>query len=121
MPLFLPPQPGPPGPPGGGATTLAVVGVGVGDSPYNVPATGVDAILVDTSGGAVDINLGAAASNDGRILRIKDVAGNAEANNITIHANGADTIDQNASFVMDVDEMAIDVVAKGSTNVNHVF
>jgi hypothetical protein len=61
-------------------------------SPY--PVLQSDAVLyVDTSGGSVEIDLKPSASRAGLPLTIKDVTGNAAANNITIKPSGAETID----------------------------
>jgi hypothetical protein len=49
-------------------------------------------ILINTSGGAIELTLGAVASNNGRVLTIVDYTGNADANNITIKANGSELI-----------------------------
>ncbi len=85
------------------------------DSPYTV-ASDDDVILVDTSAGAVTINLGAVASNSGRRLQIKDTGGNAATNNITIDPDGSETIDNQSTYVMDENLFAIDIVCDGSEN-----
>lgn len=60
------------------------------DSPYTV-AAGDNVIFVNTSGGAVTINLPAVAGARGRMLTIKKRTG--DANAITLDPNGAETID----------------------------
>lgn len=73
-----------------------------GMSPYTVLPT--DTVLyVDTAGGAITINLQAAASRNGVPLSIKDVTGHANANNITITPNGAETIDTLAMLPINAD------------------
>ena len=71
-----------------------------GDSPYSVVAS--DYIIgVDTSGGAVQINLQAAATaGAGRMLIIKDTKGTAGTNNITIEPNGSEKIDRQLNMII---------------------
>ncbi len=70
----------------GGTTVTA------GMSPYSLSNS--DSVLyVDTSGGAVTILLSASASRNDEPLSIKDVTGNAAANNITITPIAGETID----------------------------
>lgn len=57
-------------------------------SPY-APTAADTFLLVDTTEGAVEIDLALAASRTGVELTIKDVAGNAAVNNITIKPQGA--------------------------------
>lgn len=62
------------------------------NSPYAALTT--DAFLmVDTTGGPVEIDLTIAAARNGASLSIKDYKGNAAVNNITIKPSGAETID----------------------------
>lgn len=76
--------------------------IGIAQSPYLAQLN--DSILyVDTSGGAVVINLQTAASRILRPLTIKDVSGNANANNITINPNGAETIEGLAPLKVNAD------------------
>lgn len=76
-------------------TPQAITGtpVAFAQSPYPVKATADLVLYVDTSGGAVEIDLPASAARLGLPLTIKDVTGNAASNNITIKPNGAETID----------------------------
>ena len=67
-------------------------------SPYSVGATDF-ILLCDVTGGAITVNLPAAASNDGRSLIIKNTAG-AIQTNVTVTANGAETIDGNNSITL---------------------
>lgn len=71
-------------------------------SPYTVPVTATF-LAVDTSGGPITINLGAASARAGVPLTIKDVTGNAAANNITINRAGADTIEGLTAISVNVD------------------
>ena len=71
-------------------------------TPYAV--TPADTLLwVDTSGGAITITLPAAATRLGKALEIKDITGNANANNISIVPNGAETIDGLAPMIINTD------------------
>jgi hypothetical protein len=71
-----------------------------GDSPYAVLDS--DYIIgVDTTAGAVEIDLQAGATaGTGRMLIIKDVGGNAGTNNITIDPNGTEKIDGQSTLVI---------------------
>lgn len=93
----------------GGSITPTVVTVGM--SPYT-PLVTDQLLLVDTSGGAVTINLTASASRSGAALEIKDATGNADANNITVNRNGAETIDGLTSVPMDSKFIAIKFAPK---------
>ena len=70
---------------GGTSITVAL-------SPYT-PTNADTMLYVDTSGGPVTILLQASADRNGIPISIKDVTGNAAANNITIKPSGAETID----------------------------
>ena len=60
------------------------------DSPYTVVAT--DSVLVcDTTGGAITVNLPAAADVPGQQLTVKKVSGGVNA--VTLDGNGAEEID----------------------------
>jgi hypothetical protein len=61
-------------------------------SPYQVLQTDT-AIYIDTSGGAVEIDLQPGINRLGVPITIKDVTGHANTNNITIKPNGSDTVD----------------------------
>ncbi len=85
-----------------------------GDSPYSVVAS--DYIIgVDTSGGAVQINLQAASSaGTGRMLIIKDIKGTAGANNITIEPNGSEFIDRQANLIIAANSGSVMLFCDGS-------
>ena len=67
-------------------------------SPY-VPVSNDAFIQVDVAS-PFTINLPTAASRSGFPLRIKDTSGAANTNNITINANGSDTVEGHASIVI---------------------
>ncbi|XUM21075.1 hypothetical protein ACRAVF_27315 [Bradyrhizobium oligotrophicum S58] len=74
------------------AGTLTTRVVTAAMSPY-APAASDSVLLVDTTGGAVEIDLTLAALRVGFPLTIKDYLGNAAANNITIKPSGAELVD----------------------------
>lgn len=69
-------------------------------SPYTVLPTD-RVLLVNTSGGAVTINMMAAAARGGLDLTVKDDTGNAAANPISVVRNGAETIDGLTTYPID--------------------
>lgn len=62
------------------------------NSPYAVKPTDL-VIYVNTSGGPIELDLGAAAPRGGMPLVIKDITGNANANNVTVKPVVGETID----------------------------
>lgn len=80
----------------------AIVETPVSASPHTVVA-GENFLAVDTSGGAITINLQAALARSGVPLVVKDVSGNASTNNITIVPNGVETIEGLSSLTLNVD------------------
>lgn len=86
------------------ATALTLLGqqlygtTSVTATPY-VPVTTDSLLLVDVASASV-INLPTAASRNGYPLAIKDTSNDAYARNITINANGGDTIEGSASLVI---------------------
>lgn len=86
-----------------------------GDLTINPASTFVH-ISVDTGTGAHTITLpSAAAVAAGRIYVIKDAASNANVNPITIATQGGDTLDGEASYLMDSADGAIMVIGNGAT------
>jgi hypothetical protein len=75
-------------------TPQAIAGTSVNSasSPY-LPLITDTVLYVDTSGGAIEIDLAPSAARNGLALTVKDVTGNAATNNITIKPNGSETID----------------------------
>lgn len=81
---------------------IASTSVTVANSPY-VPLATDTTLYVDTTGGAVIINLRPAAERIGVPLTIKDVGGAASTNNITINPNGAETIETLLAYLIATD------------------
>ena len=74
-------------------------------------AAAQETYIVDTSGAAATITLPAAATDT--FVRIKD-NGNANTNNITVQTPGAETIDGQATDVIDSDFEAVNYVSDGT-------
>lgn len=74
--------------------------VDVSMSPY-APVADDQVLLVDTSGGAVTINLDAAANRNGLSLTVKDDTGDAAVNPISVNRSGAETIDGLTTYTID--------------------
>jgi hypothetical protein len=72
-------------------------------------------ILADTSVGAFTITLPGSASEGDR-CRIMDFAGSFGAFNLTISPNGTDTINGNATFILNVNYGWVELVSNGSGN-----
>jgi len=92
------------------------INIAFADSPYAVGTLLADTLItVDTSGGAVIINLPAASGEtDNRLLGINK---NGATNSITIAPNGADTVGGLASFIQyDDTEWADLYLDKANTN-----
>ena len=62
---------------------------------------------------AITITLPPKNTSQGRVLQFKDVLGNANSNNITIDGDGSDTIDGNASYVINHNKEGITLVCDG--------
>lgn len=82
---------------GGQITLSGSASISVADTPYALPDT-IFIVFVDSSGGAVTVNLPAAVAQDRHVV-VKDLSGNAAANNITVGGNG-NNIDGAASKVI---------------------
>lgn len=81
---------GPAGPAGSSPTVREVTAAGA----ITINATTDDIVLVNkTAGAATTVDLPASATRDaGRFIKIVDLKGDADVNNITIDPNGAETI-----------------------------
>lgn len=86
------------------ATTpsVPITPTNVGASPY-APVIGDSLLWVDTSAGAITISLPTGASRAGRALQVKDITGDAFANNITLDPQPGETIDGLDPMLIDVD------------------
>lgn len=71
-------------------------------------------VAADSSGGAFTITLPAASGNEGRIVKIKDVGGNADSNNITIDGNSSETIDGVTFIVLESPHAGVTLLCNGS-------
>jgi len=88
----------------------------VESTPYSIGSTGRDYIhAVDyTTTGAVTIQINSDVLSTGRKLLFYDEDGNANTNNITISTGGAETINGSATYVMDADSEAVELISDGS-------
>ena len=77
----------------------------VTDYILNVTYTATDTVAID---------LKTAQTTAGRILVVKDAGGNANTNNITITTEESETIDGEATFVMDADDESINLYSDGT-------
>jgi hypothetical protein len=82
------------------------------DSPYTLPPS-VGRLLVDTNANPVTVNLPATAKMAGREVQIVDWGQNATANNITVAANGVETINGAASVAVATDGVTMNVYCYG--------
>jgi hypothetical protein len=82
-----------------------------------VTVTSADYYLgCDTSAGVVTLSLPAAAAvGAGKKYIIKDEAGNASVNNITVDPDGSELIDLSATYVMNVNYESITIVSNGTS------
>lgn len=71
-------------------------------------------LAINTSSNTVTLTMPAASSNSGRVLKIKDVGGNAASNNVIINRAASDTIDGSASVVLESPYAAITLVCNGT-------
>jgi len=95
------------------AQPVVITPTTVGATPYNVLNT--DTVLyVDTSIGPVTINLQPAAGRGGRPLEIYDVTGNAAANPISLVPSGAETVDGQAPFPIDMNYGGVNLYPKAA-------
>jgi hypothetical protein len=93
------------------AVIWSVTDIDDGDSEYDVVADDV-VILVDSTSAVVEINLPSVSTSAGRVLVVKDSAGGAETNAITVDPDSSDTIDgSNTSFVLSANFSAVVFIA----------
>lgn len=85
----------------------------VADSPYAVDPLDVF-IGVNSTGGAITVDLPSAASAPGRVIEIYDVDGFANTNNITVQPDGAELISGAASQTISTAYGGITVVSDGT-------
>ena len=83
--------------------------------PYSVTTSDSEVVLtIDTSGGARTLNL-PAATNAMTVI-VKDMDGEAQANNISVAPNGSDTIDgSNSTYTIDWNNAAVWFISDGSS------
>lgn len=87
----------------------------VSTATYTVLSTDYILRVTRTSTGACTITIPTALITAGiPVLTIKDVGGNAGTNNITVNTEGAETIDGNASVILDVDNASINLYGDGT-------
>ncbi len=90
---------------------LTGTAVTAAQSPYT-PNNNDSYLLIDTTAGAVTINLQASALRVGLPLGFKDVAGNASVNPISLVPNGAETVDGLAPYPIDSNYAAVQLGPK---------
>ncbi len=83
------------------------------DSPFTVDLSTDHTLQCDTTSGTITVNLPAGHSAGDTIV-IKDIAGNAGTNNITIDPNAAETVDGDATYPLDVDYMEVTLISDGT-------
>ena len=82
---------------------------------YDLLATDYILSVAYTGTGTVTITLPSAQTTSGRIIIIKDAGGNAATNNITIDTEGAETIDGQATLVVNADYDAVSLYCNGTS------
>lgn len=80
--------------------TVVTTAVTAAMSPYT-PTNSDAYLMVNTTGGAVQILMQAAAARAGLPLTIKDANGNSDVNAITVTPSGAETVDGLAPYLID--------------------
>jgi hypothetical protein len=71
-------------------------------------------VAVDTTGGAFTLTLQQTGMSSNQIFVIKDIGGDCSTENLTIDTSGAATIDGGATFVINVDYGAINLLYDGT-------
>ena len=90
---------------------LVVTAITFGDTPYSVVAAD-ELIVVNATGGAVTVTLPAAASSNGRQIRVKKT--DSSANSVTVDGNGAETIDGSANVQLLAQHEVVLLVCDGT-------
>lgn len=83
------------------------------NSPYTATASD-ETITVDTSSGAVTINLPAAASLNGKKFIIKKLSSLTDLNLVTIDGNASETIDGATTYVLAFHTESVTIVSNGT-------
>lgn len=91
--------------------TLVIVPITFAASPYTVLDPD-DVILVDASGGNVEVDLPPAGSHEGRLLSVKKT--DASGNTVTIDPDGAELIDGSANLVLVLQHEVAGFVSDGT-------
>lgn len=86
------------------------------DSPY--VTSGEEVVLVDSSAGAVTVQLATAdlsgSASRANFIQVIDVGGNAETNNVTVETEGTETIDGETSKTIRTDYGSLNFASDGS-------
>ena len=96
----------------GGSLGLQIVSVSAAS--YDVLATDHILNVTYTATGAVAIDLKTAQLHAGRVLVVKDAGGNAAINNITITTEASETIDGDATLVINGNYNAVNLYCDGT-------
>lgn len=96
---------------GGGGGGLSVISIASSDSPYSL-GVGETALLVDSSGGMVNVDLPSAASSRGILYYIKNTAG-ANINRVRVLVSSG-LIDDSTFIDLDQEFSAVTLVSDGT-------
>jgi len=83
-------------------------------TPYDVTITDQNVLVNPAVPAPFVVNLPAGATHSTKVITIKDKTGTALLNNITINANGAETIDGAGSLVLAGDYVALEIIFSGT-------
>lgn len=95
----------------GGDSNLAITQIDDTDSPYTA-ALADEFIEADATNGAITINLPTAVGNDGKRYWIKKI--DSSANAVTVDGDGAETIDDAATFILNSQYDTLAIVSNGA-------
>lgn len=97
-----------------GGSSMTVTSINDTDSPYTVLSTD-EYLSCDISGGILTIELPDAPTT-GRVIKVKDLGGDAATNNISVTTvGGAVTIDGATTYTMNTNYQAISVIFNGTS------